>query len=198
MANCPPLLPRRYELGYRAEFLWQGTSDFTAWLAAPACLELQRALQPLRVTSYNHSLARQAAQMLLQAWGTNVSLGISADGRTAGLVAIELPWPLNIRSTDSSAGSSTTSAPAVHVAINGVKADSDDSAGTGGSSSKGPMPADAAALNLLLREQYKIEVPVAFVAGRLYTRISAQIYNSIADYERLRDVVSGLRQGARV
>lgn len=136
--------------------------------------------------------------MLLQAWGTSMSLGVSADGRTAGLVAIELPWPLNIRSTDSSTSSSTTGAPTVRVAVNGVKTDTDETAGDGGSSSRGPTPADAAALNLLLRQQYKIEVPVACVSGILFTRISAQIYNSMADFTRLRDVICGLRQDAGV
>lgn len=183
----------RYELGYRAEFLWQGTSDFTAWLAAPACLALQRALQPQRITTYNHNLVKAATEMLLKAWGTTVALGISAGGSTAGLVAIQLPWPLSIQSSSRGSGhggnsSSTASKPAVRVAVNGVRAGD----GEGGKGS-GPTAADAVALNRLLREQYTIEVPVACVSGVLFCRISAQIYNSMSDYERLRGVVSGLR-----
>jgi hypothetical protein len=180
----------------RAEFLWQGTADFTAWLAAPACLELQRALQPRRITSYNHDLARHATVMLLSAWGTKMALGISAGGSTAGLVAIELPWPLQIPSRSSS--SSTAAATTVRVAVNGIQHGNSTSSATSDnkgsdSGNSGPTPGDAAALNLLLREQYSIEVPVACVSGLLFTRISAQIYNTMGDYERLRDVMLGLR-----
>lgn len=183
----------RYELGYRAEFLWQGTSDFTAWLAAPACLALQRALQPERITSYNHSLVKEATSMLQQAWGTQLALGIAPDGSTAGLVAIQLPWPLHIPSSgDDRSSSSSSTVAKVHVAVNGVKAGSEESAG-GPTGSQGPTPADAARLNLFLREQCSIEVPVACVAGMLFTRISAQIYNNMSDYERLRDAVLQLR-----
>lgn len=195
-ADCPGLaaavVSHRYELGYRAEFLWQGTSDFTAWLAAPACLAVQRALQPERITSYNHSLVKEATSMLQQAWGTQVALGIAPDGSTAGLVAIQLPWPLNIPSSSSSSSNRSSTVPKVQVAINGVKAGSEESA-DGPTGSQGPTPADAARLNLFLREQCSIEVPVACVAGVLFTRISAQIYNNVADYERLRDEVLQLR-----
>jgi selenocysteine lyase/cysteine desulfurase len=194
----------RYELGMRAEFLWQGTADFTAWLAASACLELQRALQPQRITTYNHDLARRATAMLLSAWGTSTALGIATDGSTAGLVAIELPWPLQIPPRSSSSNSTAEASTAVRVAVNRVQPSSstvsvpDDAKGSDGkgSSERGPTPADAAALNLLLREQYSIEVPVACVSGLLFTRISAQIYNTMADYGRLRDVICGLRSSA--
>ena len=179
----------RYELGYRAEFLWQGTSDFTAWLAAPACLAVQRALTPAAITTYNHHLAKEATNMLLEAWGTQLAVGIAPDGTTAGLVAIQLPWPLHIN--DSSAGGEAERS---LVAVNRVTSSQDPEAGSPGR--RGPTPADAAALNLLLRERYSIEVPVACVSGVLFTRISAQIYNSMQDYERLRDVVLQLRQGA--
>lgn len=175
----------RYELGYRAEFLWQGTSDFTAWLAAPACLAVQHALRTQAITAYNHSLCREACRYLQEAWATSLALGISADGSTAGLVAIELPWPLDIRCSSAAA--------APHVAVNGMLA---GSTGDGQQPGTGPSQADAAALNLLLRRQHKIEVPVACVAGTLFVRISAQIYNSMDDYIRLRDVVSGLRPRA--
>jgi hypothetical protein len=149
---------------------------------------VQRALRPQSITAYNHSLCREACRVLQEAWRTSLALGISADGSTAGLVAIELPWPLDVRGSSGGgggAGSSSSAAAAPRVAVNGVL----DKEQQGG----GPTPADATALNLLLREQHSIEVPVACVAGKLFARISAQIYNSVEDYVRLKDVVSSLR-----
>ena len=43
----------------------------------------------------------------------------------------------------------------------------------------------AAAINAHLWEKHRIEVPVIAFAGRLWVRISAQIYNHIGDYRRL-------------
>lgn len=168
---------------------------------------MQRALQPSRITYYNHSLVKQAAQMLLDAWGTTVSLGVSpGDGSTAGMVAVEVPWPLSIPSSsgghggDDSSGSSGSKPAAprmVRVAVNGQLPA--DGAGGGSSMSSNPKsqptPADASALNLHLRQREKIEVPVAVVEGVLLARISGQVYNKLADYERLRDVVLALRVG---
>lgn len=125
--------------------------------------------------------------MLLEAWGTKVVLGISADGSTAGLVAIELPWPLRVQSHSSS----SDAPPAVRVAVNGVR----NGEGGEGEGEEGPAAEDAAALNLFLRQKYSIEVPVACVSGMLFARISAQIYNSMPDYVRLKDVVLSLRPG---
>ena len=57
-----------------------------------------------------------------------------------------------------------------------------------------PNGDDANALCHALRER-KVEVPVFPFHGALHVRISAQVYNSMADYERLADLVLEL-QGA--
>lgn len=49
----------------------------------------------------------------------------------------------------------------------------------------GSTDADATALRLALLEQDKIEVQLHASAGRLWVRVSAQIYNDIADIDRL-------------
>jgi isopenicillin-N epimerase len=57
------------------------------------------------------------------------------------------------------------------------------------------MAADAAAAEELrnrLATEYRIEVPVVSWQGRRFLRLSAQIYNSIEDYERLGDAVRQL------
>jgi isopenicillin-N epimerase len=44
--------------------------------------------------------------------------------------------------------------------------------------------------------QHNIECPVKAVQGRLYVRISAHIYNTLADYERLASIVLQFRAGS--
>lgn len=39
------------------------------------------------------------------------------------------------------------------------------------------------------------QVPIACWGGRLWVRISAQLYNELADYQRLADAVCELRHG---
>ena len=41
----------------------------------------------------------------------------------------------------------------------------------------------------VLHHSYSVEVPVKFLAGRLWVRISSHVYNTLADYERLADAV---------
>lgn len=212
----PLVVSHGYGLGFRGEFLWQGTADITPWLAVPACLAVLQALQQQRVIDYNHSLVKQAVQLLQQAWGTRMVLGISRDGTTAGMAAVEMPWPLSIPHSSSSSSSNgvcrageageggsysgldnapaaaeAAAATAVIVAVNGVAA---DAGGVG--AWEYPSAAAAAAINKYLREVHCIEVPVACIGGRLFVRISAQIYNSISDYQALADAVLGLAAAA--
>jgi selenocysteine lyase/cysteine desulfurase len=44
----------------------------------------------------------------------------------------------------------------------------------------------------LLHYEYHIEVPVKCVQGGLYVRISAHVYNELADYEKLASAVGEL------
>ena len=53
-------------------------------------------------------------------------------------------------------------------------------------------PEAAHALNNALWERHRIEVPVMAIGPHLWLRISAQIYNELADYERLAEAVATL------
>ncbi len=56
----------------------------------------------------------------------------------------------------------------------------------------GSLPGDidtAKALNVRLWERHRIEVPIFAFAGRLWVRISAQVYNELSDYERLAEAL---------
>jgi isopenicillin-N epimerase len=54
----------------------------------------------------------------------------------------------------------------------------------------GGEPAVAASLHDRLLDRHRIEVPVFAHAGRLWLRVSAQIYNERADYERLAEAAA--------
>jgi hypothetical protein len=54
----------------------------------------------------------------------------------------------------------------------------------------GATPADAARLRLALLVEDRIEVQLHAWRGRLWTRVSAQIYNDGADMTRLADAVA--------
>lgn len=78
-----------YEKGFGAEFAWTGTRDPSAWLAVTAALDILDALGGLEtVTAYTHRLARDAAAMLADAWGTEA--GCPPDMR-GSMASIRLP-----------------------------------------------------------------------------------------------------------
>ena len=45
------------------------------------------------------------------------------------------------------------------------------------------------ALNARIWEKHRIEVPIFAFAGKLWVRISAQVYNELAEYEALADAL---------
>ena len=57
-------------------------------------------------------------------------------------------------------------------------------------------PESASRLHSRLLSDKRIEVPIAFWESRLWVRISAQIYNTMADYESLRDAIAELAADA--
>lgn len=247
----PLVVSHGYGLGFRAEFLWQGTMDLTAWLTASASVAMMRALHHDDVLHYNHTLVRDAADVLLNRWHTQGCFGLSDDGSNAGMVAIELPSPLQVladsrldsasasgtsssrtglwtlsSSLSSSFGSRAKSTQPVTAGeagassssnsmglipedssnlqhrsdnpSNSAAAVSSNTASSSGSCSIPVSPAGAAALNQLLRQRYSIEVPVACMAGCLWVRISAEIYNEMRDYQRLADVIQMMHKAAIV
>jgi isopenicillin-N epimerase len=53
-------------------------------------------------------------------------------------------------------------------------------------------PAAARSLEQRLYDEHRIEVPVTYVNGNRWLRLSAQVYNDISDYERLASVLRSL------
>jgi isopenicillin-N epimerase len=136
--------------GFAAEFDFSGTRDNSAWLAAPDALDYLAALGPDAVHAHNNALAREAGEMLAEAWGSESA---AAPQFSAAMAAVRLP---------------------------GVEA------------------ADRTAARRIarhLREAHNISAGVMVIDGGVWLRVSAQIYNAIADYRPLTAIGRSLMRG---
>jgi isopenicillin-N epimerase len=140
----PTVISNFFAAGFTQEFDWQGTRDYSAWLAVPAALDF---LECFGVSSYQDFLwtqAQAAAQLLCQRW----QVALPAPAEAFGAM-VTLPWPR-------------------------------------------PAPGtleNAKRWHDWLWSEHRIEVPVVAINGQLWIRISAQIYNELADFEALADAL---------
>lgn len=74
--------------GFRAEFDWTGTRDFTAALAAPAAIAFHQSLGGARLMARNAALARDAATALALAWRTETA---GPTAMFAAMATVRLP-----------------------------------------------------------------------------------------------------------
>jgi isopenicillin-N epimerase len=74
--------------GFTAEFDYSGTRDNSAWLAVPAALDYLAALDPHAVREHNNALAREAGEMLREAWGSTIA---AAPAYSAAMASVWLP-----------------------------------------------------------------------------------------------------------
>jgi len=130
--------------GFHAEFEHQATCDPTSYLAAPEGIELLREWGFGAVLAYMHGLAREAAGILTDRWGTTLDV---PDDTIGAMVTVPLP---------EAAGTTTD---------------------------------EATRLRLALLVEDKIEVQLHAWRGRLWTRVSAQVYNDRSDLVRLAEAV---------
>lgn len=135
-----------------------GTTDYTAWLAAPAALYLLRTLDPLRVRQHNIELARYGQRVVASALH-DAGLGPTPD---------ELP----------SSGADELSMRLVPVPRPAI-----DRYGSTG---------DAAAA---LGSKLGVWMAVTGHGDQRYLRLSAQIYNTRADYDRLAGALPAVLAG---
>ncbi|MEQ1731344.1 MAG: aminotransferase class V-fold PLP-dependent enzyme, partial [Vicinamibacterales bacterium] len=68
----PPVISWGLDQGFTAEFDWVGTRDLSGWLAAPEGLAFLRDRGIDEAWTYNHGLAWQGAQLLAEAWRTEI------------------------------------------------------------------------------------------------------------------------------
>jgi isopenicillin-N epimerase len=74
--------------GFTAEFDYSGTRDNSAWLAVPAALDYLAALDPEAVRAHNNALAREAGEMLRDAWGSEIA---ASPAYRAAMASVRLP-----------------------------------------------------------------------------------------------------------
>ena len=84
----PTVISHDLGKGFPAEFAWTGTRDPSAWLAAPVALDYLAALDADAVRAHNAALARAAAALLIDAWGTEAA---AAPEFRAAMVSVRLP-----------------------------------------------------------------------------------------------------------
>ena len=89
----PCVISHFYGDGYAKEFDWQGTRDFSAWLAVPAALQFLRELGPQRVIEHNHRLAGWAHRMLVEGLGIEPATPLDGSCLTC-MASIRLPEAL--------------------------------------------------------------------------------------------------------
>jgi isopenicillin-N epimerase len=138
--------------GFHAEFEHQATCDPTSYLAAPEGIALLCEWDFDAVRAYMHGLAREAAGVLTERWGTTLG---APDDMIGAMVTVPLP----------------------------------EEAGT--------TIDHATRLRLALLVEDHIEVQLHAWRGRLWTRISAQVYNDRSDIDRLADAVQQRVAGGR-
>jgi isopenicillin-N epimerase len=136
--------------GFAAEFDFSGTRDNSAWLAVPEALDYLAALGPEAVHAHNNALAREAGEMLAEAWDSEIA---AAPQFSAAMTAVRLP---GVTAADRTA--------ARHLARH-------------------------------LREAHGISAGVMVIDGGVWLRVSAQIYNEIADYRPLAEIGRSLMRG---
>lgn len=87
-ALMAPLAPSwGYESGFPMSFDWQGTSDYSAYLATPSALEFQHRWSYAQRNGHNAAVVDAGAALLRKAWGVDQHLPMP----------IEAPWMRMVR-----------------------------------------------------------------------------------------------------
>jgi isopenicillin-N epimerase len=79
--------------GFEPEFDWQGTRDFSAWLAVPAALAFLRHLGFERILRHNHDLACWAHRLLVEGLGVEPASPLDGSCLTC-MATVQVPEPL--------------------------------------------------------------------------------------------------------
>lgn len=159
---------------WRERFWMQGTADYSRALAVPAALDfMSRELGVAAMRAYNTRLCAAAAARLCARWGTAPLLPAAL----AAPFMRSLGTPLDYRrfvEPPLAAGASEAEAVAAALADAGLN------------------ERVAGAIFAASRVQGQFAFWVVGGRGGLYTRISAQVYNVMADFDRLGDAVLAL------
>ena len=86
----PCVISHFFGEGFAKEFDWQGTRDFSAWLAVPEALDFVAALGFERVVAHNHQLAGWAHRLLVEGLGIEPATPLDGSCITC-MASIRLP-----------------------------------------------------------------------------------------------------------
>ena len=90
-ATEPLVASHGYGGGFTSDFIWQGASDYSPWLAVPSCLEWWRSIGGIdRAVERNHDLLVGACELLAAEWQTQPLLSA---GSSLSMALVELPLP---------------------------------------------------------------------------------------------------------
>jgi isopenicillin-N epimerase len=84
----PLAISHGFGRGFRAEFDWTGTRDFTNFLAVPDGIDWHAALGGPSLMARNRALAATAAERLAERWGTGT---LAPPSLFAAMVPVRLP-----------------------------------------------------------------------------------------------------------
>lgn len=89
----PATISHFLDQGYSQEFDWQGTRDFSAWLATTAAIDLWEELGWNRLREHNGRLARWAERLLAERWSVDpvVSDHSSEESAIRSMATVPLP-----------------------------------------------------------------------------------------------------------
>jgi len=151
---------------FRLEFDWTGTDDWSSWLTIPAALDVMAGLVAdgwREIMARNHALAIGGRDLVCDRLGIEPP---TPDGMLGAMAAVPLP-------------------------VDAVASDA-------------RSPLDRDPLQVALMERHRVQVPIgpwptrwtpgrdpSAPSGRLL-RLSAQLYNSLPDYERLAEGLAEL------
>jgi isopenicillin-N epimerase len=100
-ALMAPLAPSwGYESGFPISFDWQGTSDYSAYLATPGAIEFQQRWSFAERNGHNTAVVDAGAEMLRLAWGVDQHLPIPIEAAWMRMVRLPVAPALTRRECD--------------------------------------------------------------------------------------------------
>ena len=178
-----PAVSHFWKRPFQQRFYMQGTGDYSRYLSLPYALAFLRDTVggERAMREYNSSLARAGAQFCAHAWGTETLLPPGADPSLCAPFLVPVRTPFDVRAflTSPNAGALTHEEAA-------AAADADDGLN------------ERVATAIFTHSRIQVQVvwwrssAVPGGQGALFTRLSAQVYNTLDDYKKLAKAVQNL------
>ena len=151
----PAVISHHYDEGFCREFSWQGTRDFSAWLAAPRALQFTAELGGNAVREHNHAMAVWAHQLLHERLNLPQTPARLDGSMLGSMAAVELPQRF------------------------------------------AALPdAELESIQQTLYTRHRLEVPLMRLdPDTVLLRVSCQVYNTPAQYERVAEVMRDVLKG---